>query len=75
MARNTWYRLDNVGKFYSAQAGSPKQTVFRFSATLVEDVDPETLQYALIKTVELFPNFNVCLRSGVFWHYLEPSGD
>ena len=75
MARNTWYRLDNVGKFYSSQAGSPRQTVFRFSATLVEDVDPETLQYALIKTVELFPNFNVCLRSGVFWHYLEPSGD
>ena len=75
MGRNTWYRLDNVGKFYSSQAGSSRQTVFRYAATLVDDVDPEVLQHALVKTVEMFPNFNVCLRSGVFWHYLEPSGE
>lgn len=75
MGRNTWYRLDNVGKFYSSQAGSSRQTVFRYAATLVDDVDPEVLQHALVKMVEMFPNFNVCLRSGVFWHYLEPSGE
>ena len=28
VARATWYRLDNVGKFYSSQAGSSAQTVF-----------------------------------------------
>lgn len=71
MARNTWYRLDNVGKFYSSQAGSSNQTVFRYSATLADDIDPEVLQHALDKTVAVFPNFNVCLRSGMFWHYLE----
>lgn len=71
MARDTWYRLDNIGKFYSAQAGSSAQTVFRYSATLVDDVDASVLQHALEKTVEAFPGFNVSLRSGMFWHYLE----
>ncbi len=73
MARATWYRLDNVGKFYSSQAGSSAQTVFRYAATLVHDVDEDALQRALEQTVDEFPNFNVCLRSGMFWHYLEPA--
>ncbi|MEG0375143.1 MAG: hypothetical protein RR672_05865, partial [Raoultibacter sp.] len=71
MARDTWYRLDNVGKFYSSQAGSSAQTVFRYSAALVDDVDEAVLQHALEKTVKAFPEFNVSLRSGMFWHYLE----
>lgn len=71
MARNTWYRLDNVGKFYSSQAGSPAQTVFRYAATLVDDIDEAVLGRAVEKTVNIFPSFNVCLRSGMFWHYLE----
>lgn len=73
MARDTWYRLDNVGKFYSSQAGSSAQTVFRYAAELVDDVDEDVLQRALDKTVDTFPGFNVCLRSGMFWHYLEQS--
>ncbi len=71
MARDSWYRLDNVGKFYSSQAGSSAQTVFRYAATLTDDVDENALQRALEKTVDVFPGFNVCLRSGMFWHYLE----
>lgn len=74
MARGGWYRLDNIGKFYASQAGGSRQTVFRYSATLDRDVDPAALQRALERTCEWFPNFNVCLRSGLFWHYLEPSG-
>ena len=73
MARDTWYRLDNVGKFYSSQAGSSAQTVFRYAATMQDDVDPAALQHALEKTAGVFLNFNVCLRSGMFWHYLEQS--
>lgn len=75
MARDTWYRLDNVGKFYSSQAGSSAQTVFRYAATVRDDVDPAILQCALEKTVDVFPNFNVCLRSGMFWHYLEQAAE
>lgn len=75
MARATWYRLDNVGKFYSAQAGRSAQTVFRYSATLLDEVDADVLQCALEKTVRTFPNFNVSLRSGMFWHYLEQADE
>ena len=75
MARDTWYRLDNVGKFYSSQAESSAQTVFRYSATVADDVDEAALQRALDKAVEVFPGFNVCLRSGMFWHYLEQAAD
>ncbi len=75
MARDTWYRLDNVGKFYSAQAGSSTQTVFRYSATMADDIDERSLQRALDRAIEAYPTFNVCLRSGMFWHYLEPSAD
>ena len=62
----TRYRLDNVGTFYAAQAGSPVQTVFRFSAAMADAVDAAALQAALDDTVALFPSFNVCLRSGLF---------
>ena len=75
MARDTWYRLDNVGKFYSSQAGSSAQTVFRYAATMRDDADPAALQRALERTVAVFPNFNVCLRSGMFWHYLEQAAE
>lgn len=73
MARDTWYRLDSVGKYYSSQAGSTTQTVFRFSATLADAIDEEILQHAVNKAAAIFPGFNVCLRSGMFWHYLEPA--
>ncbi|WP_251197308.1 phthiocerol/phthiodiolone dimycocerosyl transferase family protein [Anaerotardibacter muris] len=75
MARADWYRLDNVGKFYASQAGRGGQTVFRFSATMNDAIDPKALQAALIRLVERFPGFNVKLRNGIFWHYLEPSGE
>lgn len=74
MADASWYRLDNVGKFYAAQAGGERQTIFRLVATMADEVDPETLQRALDAAVALFPGFNVSLRSGMFWHYLVPSG-
>jgi NRPS condensation-like uncharacterized protein len=73
VARNTWYRLDNIGKFYSAQASRSTQTVFRCVATLTDDIDETILQHALDQTVYAFPSFNVCLRSGWFWRYLEQS--
>ena len=66
MADASWYRLDNVGKFYAAQAGSPNQTIFRLAATMVDEVDEQALQRALDAAVAQFPGFNVSLRSGMF---------
>lgn len=74
MADASWYRLDNVGKFYAAQAGGERQTIFRLAATMADEVDAGALQRALDAAVALFPGFNVSLRSGMFWHYLVPSG-
>ncbi len=71
MDKAAWYRLDNVGKFYSAQAGDPKQTVFRISAVMRREVRPDVLQQALEATVGQLPSFNVVLRSGLFWRYLQ----
>ncbi|MEE0845841.1 MAG: alcohol acetyltransferase [Eggerthellaceae bacterium] len=75
MDKTAWYRLDNIGKFYASQAGSPTQTVFRYSATMDEPVDAADLQCALDRALEVYPSFNVRLRSGLFWHYLEQSRD
>lgn len=41
---------------------------------MVDEVDEQALQRALDAAVAQFPGFNVSLRSGMFWHYLEPSG-
>ena len=71
MARDTWYRLDNIGKYYAAQAGRRTQTVFRYAAQMDRLVDPALLQQALDATTEKFCHFNVHLRSGLFWHYLQ----
>lgn len=69
--RDAWYRLDNIGNYYVSELGRPFQTVFRLSAQMSEAVDPVILQEAFDKTIEEFPNFNVCLRTGFFWHYLQ----
>lgn len=66
MDKTTWYRLDNIGKFYASQAGSPTQTIFRYSATLVDAIDPAALQRALDRALTIYPSFNVKLRSGFF---------
>ncbi|RSX54804.1 alcohol acetyltransferase [Bifidobacterium dolichotidis] len=75
MATDSWYRLDNVGKFYSSQAGRSLQTVFRYAAGLVDPIDADVLQHALDRAVRRFPSFNVRLRNGLFWHYLEQSDE
>ena len=73
MERNNWYKLDNVGKLYSSLKGLKKPNVFRFSATLTEEVDELTLLEALKETLIVYPFFNVSLKQGLFWYYLEES--
>ena len=69
-----WYRLDTAALIFPAVARSDWSNAFRISATLAEPVDPAILQRAADDMRLRFPSFFVTLRKGVFWYYLEESG-
>ncbi len=71
MLNKKWYKLDNVGKFYSSIADKEYQQVFRYSITLKDKIEKDILQEALDNTIEVFETFNVNLKKGLFWYYLE----
>lgn len=66
-----WLRLDNAAKIFPASKRKGWYNVYRLSAELTEDVDPEILQAALDFTLPRFPSIATRLRRGVFWYYLE----
>lgn len=66
-----WMRLDNAAKIYPAAKRKKWNNIFRLSATLKENVEPEVLQSALDVTVKRFPSIAVRIRRGMFWYYLE----
>lgn len=66
-----WYKLDNVAKVFLATHNKRDPRSIRVSCVLNEDVDPEILQKALDNTVVLRPQYQVRIRRGFFWHYLE----
>lgn len=66
-----WRRLDNTGKLFAAVTGEDLSNVFRLSAVLKEEVQPELLYQALELTLEEYENFRVKLRKGFFWDYFE----
>lgn len=70
-ADSTWYRLDNSAKIYPAIMSDRQSTLFRIAFTLNDIIDPETLQQALENIHDRYPFFNVTLRKGLFWNYLE----
>lgn len=67
----TWYRLDNAAKIFPAVSGKRNTNVFRLHCELWEEVDPALLQQALDETAGKFPTFQVILRKGLFWYFLE----
>ena len=66
-----WYRLDNAATIVPSSVHGADTRVFRIVCELNEPVDGEILQEALDLTVEEFPHFNVILRRGFFWYYLD----
>ncbi len=71
LRQRPWYRLDNAAKVFPGQNSSSWSNVFRLSATLTEKIDPELLEKALEMMMPRFPSFDVRMRAGFFWHYLE----
>lgn len=66
-----WFPLDNAGKLFPSTNNKYDTKVFRFSAEMTEDVDPEALQRALDETMEYFPHFRSVIKKGLFWYYFE----
>ena len=72
-ADRPWYPLDNAGTLYSALQKERYSAIYRFSAWMTEEVDPDALQRAVTRTLPRFPSFAMHIRSGMFWHYLDPN--
>ncbi|MCR4587496.1 MAG: hypothetical protein K5682_03705 [Lachnospiraceae bacterium] len=70
-ANYNWYKLDNAAIIMPSTTRGADTRVFRISCELKEEVDPKILQRALDLTIEEFPHFNVILRKGLFWYYLD----
>lgn len=68
---DNWYKLDNVAKVFLAAHNKRNPRSIRVSCILNEDIDPEILQQALELTIKQRPQFQVRIRRGFFWHYLE----
>lgn len=66
-----WRRLDNSAKIFPMSTGEKYSTVFRLSVVLKEEIRPEILQKAVIRTLETYREFKVKMKTGIFWHYLE----
>lgn len=71
LRQRTWYKLDNAAKVFPGQDSSSWSNVYRLSVTLTETVDPDLLEKALETTLRRFPSFDVRMKNGLFWHYLE----
>jgi hypothetical protein len=66
-----WLRLDNAAKIYPASHNDATPAVFRVSVTLREAIRIRELQDALDRLVDRVPYYQVHLKRGFFWYYLQ----
>ena len=66
-----WYKVDNVAKVFLATTTRRDPRVFRISCTLDREIEPDILNEALRRTAREWPQFQVTLHRGLFWHYFE----
>lgn len=64
-------RLDTTGIIFPSVSGRKNTNVFRITAVLQENIDPNLLQQALEKSVRDMPSFRIKLKKGLFWYYFE----
>ena len=69
----TLYKLDLSANVYPTLQRKNFSNVYRISLSLMENVQPDILQKALDMTLSRFPTFQVAIRKGLFWRYLEPN--
>jgi len=70
-SKRDWYSLDTSAKIYPAIESRTNPALFRMALTLDETIDETDLLQALNDVKPRFPSFNVHIKNGLFWHYLE----
>ena len=73
--QKNWMKLDNAAKIYPAAKRRKWKALFRLSASLTEEIDPDVLALAQKSTLARFPGFALELKRGVFWYYLEQNDE
>ena len=66
-----WFKLDNAAKIFPGQNSRSWSNIFRICFHMKQNIDPQKLKTALEKTLVRMPSFNVRMKNGLFWHYLE----
>ena len=69
-----WEKLDNTANVFPVIADKSMTNTYRIEACLSETVREELLQEALDLILPKFPGFDLRLRIGIFWYYLEENG-
>ena len=69
-----WERLDNTANVFPVIAGEEMTNTYRIETVLNETVDPALLQQAVDMVLSRFPGFDLRMRSGIFWYYMEENG-
>lgn len=72
---NNWYKLDNAAKIFPAARSGTNTSIYRVSMILKEKVQESNLRKAANIVIQRYPIFNVELRSGTFWNYLDIKQD
>jgi len=70
-----WLKLDNAANIYPATSSPKSPTQFRLSVTLTVPVKFDSLQTAWDRMLKRCPYFQVYLRRGFFWYYLQRHQD
>lgn len=68
---DTWYDLDNAATIYPSISDEKNTNVFRLYCEMYENIDKTTLQHAVNTALKSFDHFQVVMRRGLFWFYLE----
>lgn len=66
-----WYNLDNAAILYPAISDERNTNVFRLSCELNDLIDKDILELAVKAALNDFPFYQVVIRRGLFWFYLE----
>ncbi len=69
-----WERLDNTANVFPVIADEQTTNTYRIEMIMTEKVDPGLLQEALDMVLPRFPGFDLRMRSGIFWYYMEENG-